>query len=84
MTIRRIAHFKNGDREWFGLPVFGSPMPDGRMQYTKYWEFDKDELNVELLHVIKEKTKEYLKKSTTPTDSSSLLPQNVNEDLLPF
>lgn len=59
MIIRKIAHLQSGDRKWFNLPTFSRDKEDGTPQYFKYWQFDLEAHNGQLLEALDDKVKEY-------------------------
>ena len=59
MIIRRIAHLQSGDRKWFNLPTFSKEKEDGTAQYLRYWQFELDAHNGQLLEKLGDKVKEY-------------------------
>jgi hypothetical protein len=63
MIIRKIAHFQNGNRKWFNLPTFTRDKIDGAKYYLKYWQFELEVHNGQLLELLHEKVKEYCTKN---------------------
>lgn len=60
MIIRRIAHFQgDGGKRWFSLPSFGEDKPNGQVEYAKYWQFETEAHNTQLLEMLDEKVKAY-------------------------
>ena len=77
MIIRKIAHLQSGDRRWFSLPTFSRDKPDGTPNFFKYWSFEFDAYNAQLLDTLPEKVKEFCEKNniyeTPPVDFSKPL-----------
>ena len=85
MIIRKIAHLQSGDRKWFNLPTFSRNKADGSPHYLKYWQFELDAHNGQLLEKLAEKVKEHCKDNNI----KEIAPLNFhastkNLDELPF
>lgn len=84
MIIRKIAHIQSGDRRWFNLPSFSREKPDGTPEYFKYWSFELEVHNAQLLELLPEKVKEFCEKQNI----SETPPVNFDEPMdigdLPF
>lgn len=59
MIVRRIAHLQSGDKKWFNLPTFSKEKPDGTAQYYRYWQFELDAHNGQILESLGDKVKEF-------------------------
>lgn len=87
MIIRRIAHIQgeNGQR-WFNLPSFPREKGDGTQEYLRYWEFELQVHNAQLLETLSELVKKYCQEhhiEETPPLNFSAPPIDMSEDL-PF
>jgi hypothetical protein len=87
MIIRRIAHVQgDGGRRWFNLPTFPREKGDGTQDYVRYWEFETQVYNGQLLEELPELVKQYCLQNkiaeTTPLNFSAP-PIDMSEDL-PF
>lgn len=60
MVIRKIAHLKDSEKEWFSLPTFARPKEDGTNQYLKYFQFSVPAHNDHILKEVSEKVKKFL------------------------
>jgi hypothetical protein len=63
MIIRKIAHFQNGSQEWFSLPVFSKGEFGQPLNYFKYWQFETEAHNNQLLESIRDKVKDFCQKN---------------------
>jgi hypothetical protein len=63
IIIRKIAHFQSGDKRWFNLPNLSRQGPDGKDEYLRYWQFETEIYNAQLLEGLDEKVKEYCMKN---------------------
>lgn len=61
--LRRIAHLKSGDREWFNMPNFSKQKDDGSYQYLKYWQFETEVYNGQLMESLHPLVKEFCLKN---------------------
>jgi len=59
MIIRKISHLQSGDRRWFNLPTFCREKADGTPNYLKYWQFELEVHNGQLMEALSDKVKEY-------------------------
>ena len=59
MVIRKIAHLQSGDKRWFNLPTFQRIKKDQTVEYLKYWQFDSELHNFQIMECLPEKVKEY-------------------------
>lgn len=87
MIIRKIAHFQSGDRKWFNLPSFGREGSDGNLKYLKYWQFEQEAHNGQLLEALAEKVKLFCKDNNikeTENEPLSFHKPAANIDVLPF
>lgn len=86
MIIRKIAHIQSGDRRWFNLPSFSREKKDGTPEYLKYWQFELEIHNSQLLELLTEKVKEFCEKhniiESTPLDFATSLMDSIEN--LPF
>lgn len=62
MIIRKIAHMQSGDRKWFNLPTFQRTKLDSSVEYLKYWQFELEVHNGQLLEELPQKVKDYCEK----------------------
>ncbi len=61
IVLRKISHLQSGDRRWFNLPSFSRENPDGTIAYFKYFEFETQVYNGQLLEALNQKVREYCK-----------------------
>lgn len=83
--LRRIAHFQKGDRRWFNLPSFSVSTPQGK-EYPKFWEFESQTYNADLLEKLPELVKLYCHENKIPEIeplSFDIAPSDL-QDLCPF
>jgi hypothetical protein len=83
--IRRIPHFQKGERRWFGLPSFTETTETGK-NYPRFWEFENQIHNSELLEKLSELVKSYcLENKIADVESISFepAPQDL-ADMMPF
>lgn len=66
MIIRRIAHLQSGDRKWFNLPTFTKDKGDGSQQYLRYWQFELDAHNGQLLEKLGDRVKDFCYENKIP------------------
>ena len=60
IIIRKIAHVQgDNSNRWFDLPSFQREKADGSQTYLKFWEFETEIYNSQLLSLLAEKVKEY-------------------------
>jgi hypothetical protein len=59
MIIRRIAHLQSGEKKWFNLPSYVKDKPNGEKQYIRYWQFEFDAHNGQLLDKLTERVAAY-------------------------
>lgn len=59
IILRKVSHLQSGDRRWFNLPSFSRDRADGTPNYLKYFEFDTQIYNGQLLDELNEKVKQY-------------------------
>lgn len=62
IIIRKIAHFQSGDKRWFNLPNLSRPNSEGKDKFLRYWQFETEIYNQQLLEGLDEKVKEYCSK----------------------
>lgn len=85
--LRHIAHLQNGEKSWFNLPSFPQEKADGKMEYLRYWEFEHQAYNKQIMQAIEREVKKYLINSlnSTPTDDSTNPADYLSKsDDLPF
>ena len=63
VIIRRIAHLQSGDKKWFNLPNFRRDKADGTPNYLKYFQFEQEAHNGQLMNSLAEKVKEFCEKN---------------------
>jgi hypothetical protein len=87
MIIRKIAHLQNGDRKWFNLPTFTRDRVDGSKQYFKYWQFEIEVTNGQLMEKLPELVNKFCEEQgikqnvpISPFESGS----KMENDDLPF
>ena len=87
MIIRHIAHIQGNDgNQWFNLPSFSYEDEEGVTKYKKYWEFETQVHNGQLLNSLNELVKKYCEDNhieEIPTVQLEEPPFNFSEDL-PF
>lgn len=86
MIIRKIAHFQSGDRKWFNLASFSRESGGKENKYFKFWQFELEVYNGQLLEKLHEPVKQYcLENKIAEIESLNFQSQNfdVNTDL-PF
>lgn len=86
IILRKIVHVQSGERRWFNLPSFSREKRDGSLAYLKYFEFDTQIFNGQLLEALTEKVKDYCAKhGIEPAEAMNFdsFPQ-INENELPF
>ena len=83
MIIRKIAHVQSGDRKWFNFPSFSRDRADGSKEYLKYWQFELESHNGQLLESLADKVKEYCDKHNI-RDSAPLEFDKTFSNDLPF
>src|ERR1700731_1168758 len=60
MIVRKISHVQSGDKKWFNLPTFARDVKGtDKPLYLKYWQFDLDAHNGQLLEKLTEKVTQY-------------------------
>lgn len=59
--IRRVPHFQSGENRWFSLPTFTREKLDGTHEYLRYWQFEIEIYNSQLLGSLSEQVKEFCK-----------------------
>lgn len=74
LLIRRIAHFKNGEREWFSFPAYSIPKAEGGYNFIPYIQYESEVHKNEFFKQLSIKVKEHLS-SKKPT---------VFDDDIPF
>ena len=86
MIIRRIAHFQgDGGKRWFSLPSFGKEHPDGKVSYIKYWQFETEAHNGQLMEMIETKVKDYCQENKiAEIEPLNLDMPILNDDDCPF
>lgn len=73
MIIRRIAHLKKGDREWFNFPQYkedalNSSANGAPGSYIRYFEYGHAELNNKFLVALHEAVKAHLASHSVQSD----------------
>lgn len=63
MIIRKIAHLQSGERKWFNLPSFSRELPTGEPQYLKFFQFEAELHNDQILNLLHSKVNEYCEKN---------------------
>lgn len=84
--FRKISHLQSGDRKWFNIPSFSRDKSDGSPEYYRFWQFEQEVYNSQLLEKLTEKVKEYcllnkIEETATLDFDSNIL---SNTDELPF
>ncbi len=61
--FRKISHLQSGDRKWFNIPNLVRDKADGSPDYLRYWQFEQEVHNTQLMEELPEKVKEYCLKN---------------------
>lgn len=87
VVLRKIAHVQSGDRKWFNYPSF-SRGKDGQQQFLKFFEFETQIYNGQLLESLSDKVKKYCKENgieqTEPMDFDFFPEDSKEKNELPF
>jgi hypothetical protein len=86
MIIRKIAHLQSGDRRWFNLPTFSREKLDGTPEYLKYWHFELEVHNGQLLEQLPALVKSFCEKHGIEEHAAVNFdaPLDTTADELPF
>ncbi len=63
LIFKKIAHVQSGDRKWFNFPSFQKEDKYGQKVYNKFFQFEKEAYNKELLDCLAPKVQEYCEKN---------------------
>jgi hypothetical protein len=84
LVLRKIAHVQSGDRRWFNYPSFSREI-NGQPSFFKFFEFETQIYNGQLLESLSDNVKDYCKRNgiegLEPMNFDTF-PESTNE--LPF
>jgi hypothetical protein len=87
IVLRKVSHVQSGDRKWFNYPSFSRDHADGTPNYLKFFEFETQVYNAELLEGLNKKVDEFCQKngikSIEPMGFDTF-PEPANDSELPF
>jgi hypothetical protein len=64
--IRRIAHLQNGGKKWFNLPSFSKDSSSGEVKYAKYWQFETEVHNGQMLEKLQDLVNKFCTENKIP------------------